>query len=135
MRIVVDTNVIVSSILNYKGVPGRILSAVFTGNCILLFDTRIMQEYREVLHRPKFGFNSNIVDSVLDFLEEQGEFIVADPCAVKLPDINDISFLEVARSGRADALVTGNRKHFPVKLCKPIKICTPAEFIQKLHSS
>ncbi len=133
IRIVIDTNVIVSGILNPAGAPGRMLATIFTGRCLLLYDTRIMQEYRAVLHRPKFGFNTKEIDIVLDFLADQGECIIAEPGKIILPDHSDLPFLEVAHTGRADALVTGNRKHFPAKLCKPIKIYSAPEFIQQVY--
>jgi predicted nucleic acid-binding protein len=93
---------------------------------------RIMQEYRAVLRRPKFGFNLKEVDTMLDFMIDQGEFVIAAPGTKNLPDQYDIPFLEVALTGRADALITGNLKHFPQKVCKPIKIYSPADNFQQI---
>ena len=57
MRVVVDTNVIVSGILNPHGPPGRVVDALLSGNNSALHDDRILSEYREVLLRPTFGFS------------------------------------------------------------------------------
>jgi len=132
MRVVIDTNVIVSGILNPHGSPGRIVNALLSEAIIALYDDRILSEYREVLLRPAFGFSSSDVVILLDFVESAGEHVSAEPLSLILPDPNDLPFLEVATSGRADALITGNIKHF-----KPrggqlgVLVTTPADFLRR----
>jgi uncharacterized protein len=58
MRVVIDTNVIVSGILNPHGSPGRIVNVLLSEASTALYDDRILSEYREVLLRPAFGFSS-----------------------------------------------------------------------------
>src|SRR5215469_16526698 len=99
MRVVIDTNVIVSGILNPHGSPGRIVNALLSEAITALHDERILSEYREVLLRPVFGFSSSDVEVVLDFVESAGEHVSAEPLSLILPDRNDLPFLEVASSG------------------------------------
>lgn len=133
MRVVLDTNVLVSGLLNPHGSPGRIVDALLASQVRPLFDDRILREYREVLSRPKFGFDIEDVEYFLDYLETEGEPVVAIPLDLSLPDPDDIPFLEVASAGRADALVTGNEAHFrPSRGSHKVKVITPPEFLAEL---
>jgi len=133
MRAVVDTNVLVSGMVNPHGPPGRIVDAILAGRVTVLHDDRILSEYREVLFRPLFGFRTGDVDALLDFIERNGEHSLSGPLAVVLPDPTDIPFLEVATAGRAEALVTGNARHFkPRRGRHSVQILTPAEFLFRL---
>ena len=76
MRVVIDTNVIVSGILNPHGSPGRIVNALLSEAITALYDDRILSEYREVLRRPAFGFSGSDVETLLDFAESAGEHLI-----------------------------------------------------------
>ena len=129
MRIVLDTNVLVSALLTPHGSPARILDLIRQYEVKLCFDTRIMDEYEEVLKRPELPFLNENITTLLDFLQESGEVISSLPLIDKLPDPDDEPFLEVALTGRTDALVTGNIKHFPEELRCGVKVIVPAEFL------
>ena len=133
MRVVIDTNVLVSGVMNPQGVPGRIVDEVLAGAFTVLYDDRIMSEYREVLARPAFGFNLTDIDALLDFIEMTGETVTGLRLPILLPDSRDLPFLEVAAAGRADAVITGNTRHFkPRRGQHAVKICSPAEFVRSL---
>jgi putative PIN family toxin of toxin-antitoxin system len=130
VRIVLDTNVLVSGLLNPHGAPGRVLDAVLAGTHVLLLDDRVRAEYAEVLERPRFGFAPTDVAALLKGLESCAESLVAPPLAVALPDPDDRPFLEVAVAGRADTLVTGNPRHYPIgRTGLELRIVTPAQFL------
>ncbi len=128
MRVVLDTNVLVSGLLNPHGSPGRVLDLAVAGALVLLYDDRILAEYREVLSRARFGFSAVDVSTLLAVFEWSGEAVVAGPLEVELPDPDDLPFLEVAAAGEADALVTGNPRHFmPTRGKHRVKMLSPAE--------
>ena len=130
MRVVIDTNVLVSGIINPHGFPGRVLDLIASQSVTLLCDDRILSEYHEVLVRPALAFNKTDVEALLDFIDFASEHISGRPIDVKLPDPNDLPFLEVAIAGAADALLTGNSKHFkPVRGRHAVSVVSPAEFI------
>jgi putative PIN family toxin of toxin-antitoxin system len=132
MRVVIDTSVMVSGILNPHGPPGRIVNALLSETIIVLHDDRILSEYREVLLRPTFGFPRADVEVLLDFVESAGEHVSAEPLSLVLPDPNDLAFLEVATSGGADALITGNIKHFkPRRGQHSVLVTAPADFLRR----
>jgi uncharacterized protein len=136
MRVVIDTNVLVSGIINPHGPPGRIVDAVLSEALIVLHDDRILGEYREVLQRPVFGFPHTDVDALLDFIDDAGEHLTASGIDVVLPDPTDLPLLEVAVAGLADALISGNVKHFkPRRGRHDVYVCTPAEFVRRVASS
>jgi predicted nucleic acid-binding protein len=96
----------------------------------LLHDARILAEYREVLSRPKFGFDAEDVHAMLEGLEWIGESVFAGSLAVDLPDPDDLPFLEVAAAGGADALVTGNVRHYrQAKGRHDVSVLTPRELL------
>ena len=68
MKVVVDTNVIVSGIINPYGKPAHVLNLILNGELILCIDSRIYREYERVLKSPKFSFPEEYVKVFLDFL-------------------------------------------------------------------
>ena len=131
MRIVLDTNVLVSGLLNPAGAPGRIADLILDGQIQLLYDDRILSEYLDVLARPKLDIDPSLAQAVISHIRLSGERIIAPPLPGKtLPDPDDLPFAEIAMAGKADALVTGNIKHFS-KL-KGAAVFSPAQFLKKL---
>lgn len=130
MKIVLDTNVIVSGFLNPYGPPGSIVGLAASGNLTLCYDARILAEYREVLVRPKFELDAQAVDDFLAQIAAEGEPATTALLPHRLPDHSDEPFLEAALGGRAECLVTGNREHFPKQLCLGMKVLSPSEFVE-----
>lgn len=137
MRIVLDTNVLVSGLLNPHGAPGRVLDLIVAGSVLLLWDDRILAEYDEVLARPKFGFSARQVKPLIDYLRLSGESILAAPLelprSAHVPDQFDLPFAEVAAAGQADVLVTGNPGHFSFLKLMGIEVSSPATFLGRLR--
>ena len=110
MRVVLDTNVIVSALINPEGTPAAVVALVVAGEVRPLLDPRLLAEYREVLSRPRFGFDPDAVEAVVAALLDVGEIVEAPALAIQLPDPDDLAFLEVAVADGADAIVTGNTR-------------------------
>jgi len=130
MKIVLDTNVLISGLLTPFGPSGEIVRMIFSGDLIVHIDARILSEYKDVLHRPKFKFNRDLISILLDFLKQYGQFTSSSPLKNRLPDPDDEPFLEVAIAGMVKSLVTGNKKHYPSSIIKGINIFSPSEFIE-----
>ncbi len=139
MKIVLDTNVLVSGLLNPYGPPGRIVLLTAAGELSLGFDARVMAEYRVVLLRPKFDFPPEHVESLLRQIEAGGAAVAARPLASPLPDRDDEPFLEVAIAAAAEYLaeylVTGNTRHYPRRLCGGVRVVSPAAFLEIYRES
>lgn len=130
MRVVIDTNVIVSGLLNPYGVPAEILRIIFTGELIPLYDSMIISEYFDVLNRPKFNFNPENIEIIIKEIEAIGSLVMPVSLKNTLPDPDDNVFLEVAIAGNAKCIITGNKNHFPKKLCLGISVFSPSEFLK-----
>ncbi|WP_022671338.1 putative toxin-antitoxin system toxin component, PIN family [Hippea alviniae] len=127
MRVVIDTNVIVSGLLNPNGKPAVVINLLLLKKIKVLYDNRILKEYETVLCRDKFGFSREIVIPLIDFIKAEGEFVITEPIKTTIPDESDKKFLEVAISGKADYLITGNIRDYPAIEF----IVTPGEFLKK----
>lgn len=134
MRIVLDTNVVVSGLLSAVTPPGRVLESVYAGELMLLYDDRIMEEYAEVLARPRFRFDPENVGWFLTIVR-LGEPVVAPPLPLTLSDPSDLKFVEVAVAGGADAIVTGNARDFSIAEGKvAVPIVSPRRLIEQLRN-
>lgn len=130
MKIVLDTNVLVSGLLTPFGPSGKIVRMVSAGELILYIDARILSEYQEVLHRPKFKFNKDHISILLDFIKLYGQFVSSLPLKNRLPDTDDEPFIEVAIAGKVQSLITGNIVHYPPSSREGIKTFSPSEFLE-----
>lgn len=134
MLIVLDTNVLVSGLINPFGAPARVLDQITLTTVRVAFDDRILDEYREVLSRPLFDFSPANVRALLDHIVLNGVHVVPEPMVEgSIPDPGDLPFAEVAVAARVDCLVTGNLKHFVAIENLNVSVLTPAEFLDGLR--
>jgi putative PIN family toxin of toxin-antitoxin system len=129
-RVVLDTNVVVSALLNSFGAPGRVLDLVLAGELTVAHDDRALAEWRRVLAREKFGFSAADVEALLRFVGEEGVGVNPSPLGADLPDPDDVVFLEVARAAAA-TLITGNTKHYPPEKRQGVVVLDPATFLEE----
>ncbi len=130
MRIVLDTNVLVSGLLQALGPSGQIVRLVAAGELVPCHDPRILAEYREVLLREKFRFDRERVEALMEQIRADGIPVAARPLAVRLPDPDDEPFLEVALAGAARHVVTGNLKHYPAEARQGVSVLSPRAFVE-----
>lgn len=128
MLVVVDTNVLVSALWSKDGAPARVLSMIISGSLIPCYDYRILNEYRDVLTRPKFQFSDGEVNSLLEWIIDNGRSVIAEPMNINFTDEADKKFYEVAKFCGAK-LITGNMKHFP----SDEMILTVSEFLEQYN--
>lgn len=127
VNVVIDTNVLVSSLISMNGSPARILDLVLNKAITPCFDSRILSEYQSVLLRPKFNFLESDVNELLSFIKLVGISVTPSPINDKFVDEADKKFFEVSTHCNA-ILITGNIKHFP----SDETIVTPARFLELL---
>jgi putative PIN family toxin of toxin-antitoxin system len=133
MLVVLDTNVLVSGLLNEAGSPGRILNLVLDGIIQVAYDDRILGEYEEVLLRPELSLDGNHVSAIVTYLELTGCMVEAEVYpAGGFPDPADLPFVEVFIAAQADALISGNLRHFKPVIDKGLHIYSPAQFLKIL---
>ena len=131
---VYDTNVIVSATLKPESIPASLVALCLEGSVKLFLTPEILEEYREVLKRPKFAFDPSSVDAFLQDIEKAAGMVYPTKRVRRALDEPDNRFLECAKAAKAHYLVTGNKKHFPFPEFKGTKIVSPAEFAALLFS-
>ena len=128
LRVVLDTNIIVSAMLTPKGIPAKILHSGLAREFILLVSMGVMCEYNDVLYRKKFEnkIPREKADKMINLIQTIADYYV--PITSTIPqftDETDRKFYDLAKAANA-YLITGNIKHFP----QDNKIITPADFLK-----
>lgn len=131
-RVVLDTNVLVSALPSPQGTAAQIFPHLLSGALRTLYDARMLAEYREVVTRPHLGIEESDAARVVGRVIRTGTYVDADPIPMPLPDVDDLPFAEVAVTGRADALVTGNARHF-APLQALVRVLSPRALLTELQ--
>ena len=126
---VIDTNVVVSSMLKNQSIPGQIIDLVTRGTIVPLVNEEILNEYLEVITRNKFNFNSAVINGTMNIIKSKAIYLQKEQTLEDFIDKDDIVFFEIVMSARStmDAyLITGNMKHYPIRSY----IVTPAQMLE-----
>ncbi len=129
MRIVCDTNVIVSGLL-FGGPPNRVLRLIASDRLVNYTSTPMFRELDAVLRRPKFGLTTAEVAQMLRVFSTSFEFVApSEALQVITQDPADDRVLETALAVNADAIVSGDRDLLDLDSFRGIPIRTPADFL------
>ena len=128
LRLVIDTNIVVSAALKPDGLQRTVLILALTKPATLYVTEAILAEYRDVLHRPRFDISKGRRRQLLQLIANRSRSVRPARIPQVTSDPDDKIFLECADAARADYLVTGNARHFP-KFWKKTKVITSREFI------
>ena len=133
LRVVLDTNVLLSGIAYPAGVPGKIIAAWRHGSIDVLLSQYILEELRRVMPRlaHRHGLTLTEIDDLVDILSIQAEVIDPISCAEQdLRDVNDQpvlgTLLAALKIPGADYLITGDKDL--LVLSERYPIVTPAKF-------
>jgi putative PIN family toxin of toxin-antitoxin system len=128
LRLVIDTNILVSAALKPDGPQRTVLVLAITKPARLYVTNAILAEYREVLARPEFKIRRGLRQQLLQLVKNHAQLVKPARAIQVANDPDDDKFLECADAARADYLITGNQRHFP-KFWKKTKVITSREFI------
>jgi uncharacterized protein len=136
LRLVIDTNVLVSAALNPDGLERTTILLAITKPARLYVSLPILEEYAGVLAHPHLKIRKGVRLQLLQLIKNSSHIIVPAHRLEVASDPDDNVFLECADTAGADYLMTGNQKHFP-QFWKKTKIITSREFINlaELHLS
>lgn len=137
MKVVFDTNVIVSSVLSKEGVPARLVRRWRAKGFDLMVSSAVLSEYGRALGysnlRPLHGLDdAAIAQTVDDFRQEALMVEPSVTLSVVVRDESDNRFLECAVEGGADFIVSGDRHLLDIGTYHGIRIITPAAFVAYL---
>ena len=114
IRVVLDTNILISALLTPQGVPAQIfLMVLLEPEAQLCVSGDIYAEYEEVIRRPRLHRSDSEIEATLRTIREKGLWVKPTEQVRACSDPEDDIFLECAQAAEAHYLVTGNRKDFP----------------------
>jgi putative PIN family toxin of toxin-antitoxin system len=128
IRVVIDTNVLVSALLTSGGLPEAVINLAISGEVQWFASESVLAEYKEVLKRPRLAIDSGKAADARAGILATVSVISAAVRVAAASDSDDNQFLECAEAAQAHYLVTGNIRHFP-EVWKETRIVTPREFI------
>ena len=132
IRIVLDTNVIISALL-FGGNPRKILEYVLAEKIHLLLSPEILKETKGVLSRPKFKLKKSVLQSMVNEIEFLAEIIFPiEKFKVVKEDPDDDMLFDCALAGNSKYIISGNDHVVKVKIFNGVEVLSPAEFLSKV---
>jgi uncharacterized protein len=135
VRVVIDTNVLVSALIRRQGVNGQILQVLRDGRLTLIYSTQMVIEIIDVLSRPhirtKYGIQSEDITALIHLIRLRGELVLPKRKVTICRDPKDNVFLKAAIAGRAEAIISGENYLLALVEYESIPIVRPNEFLAK----
>lgn len=132
MKIVCDTNVLISGIL-FRGHPRRILLLAAQGKLTNCTSPALLREAETVLSRPKFGLRPTDVASILALFRDTFELVHPGESVTAIADDPaDNRVLEAAGAATADFIVSGDHHLLQLKAWHGIRVLSPAELVAEV---
>lgn len=123
-RVVFDTNIIVSALLQPQGPSAQLFMLALAGVIQFCVTGNIYAEYEEVIRRPRFKRTDEMIIGTLEAIRTKALCVRPTEQVKACRDPDDDTFLECAQAAHADYLVTGNLRHFPASW-QECRIVTP----------
>ncbi len=128
LRLVIDTNVVVSAALKLEGLQRTVVLLAMTKPARWYVSDAIVSEYAVVLARPELKIRRGVRRQLLQLIENRTHVVRPSRLRQLTTDPADNMFVECADAARADYLITGNQRQFP-RFWKNTKIITSSEFL------
>ena len=134
-RAVIDTNVLISAVISPPGKPRRVFNHIIAQG-ILLASSETLAEIESRLLRTRFRKYVDIeeVQDFINFLRGKAYFFAPTETITNCRDPDDNKFLELAISGNADVIISGDGDLLVLNPFRDIPILSPAEFLEVIGS-
>jgi putative PIN family toxin of toxin-antitoxin system len=129
VKVVLDTNVVVSAHLSDEGYPSFVVDLCLSSRLRWCVSTEVLAEYDEVLRRKRFRLDPKLIDASMRLIREQAQLVQPRQRLAVCPDPDDDRFLECAKEAGADFIVTGNKRHFPDRF-GTTRVVSPRELVE-----
>jgi len=133
IKVVIDTNVIISAIL-FGGISGELIFLWKSDRIKPSASKEIIDEYIKVLTYPKFELSEAEINYILynEILPYFDIIHIKDSPVIIKVDPSDDKFIHCAKTGKAGIIITGDQYLLNLKTYQKIKILTPAKFLENL---
>lgn len=128
LRLVLDTNVVISAALKPDGLQRTVFLLAITKPARLYVSEAILAEYRMVLARQELRIRRGLQMQFLDLVANRARLVSPTRLVSASSDPDDDKFLECSDEARADYLITRNLRHFP-RFWKATKVVSAREFV------
>lgn len=128
IRVVVDTNVVVSALYFPGGKPGKILALIRAKELVNLTSKYILEEIKRILI-AKFLWSTERAQEAVEEISSFSEIVRPQIELAVIADDPDNRILECAVESRADFIISGDRHLTSLKTFQAIKIVDPANFL------
>ena len=130
-RVIVDTNLWISFLItkDFK----KLDKIIFSKNCILVFSQELLNEFLEVVRRPKFRrfFSASDLEEILETIDEYADFVNVQTKIDVCRDPKDNFLLSLAIDGNADFLLTGDNDLLDLIKFGETNIITISDFLKE----
>jgi uncharacterized protein len=133
LRVVLDTNIIVSGLLNPRGAPAAILDSATSEQFRCFLSESVIDEYEEVLARDYLRIDPNRAARFIRALRRVAVLVRPQGKLIVTRDPDDDKVVECAVEAGADFIVTGNTRDFPSQF-RGVRVVTPRDFLVILGS-
>lgn len=130
IRIILDTNLLISFLITKD--YSKLDALIFSKQCIILFNDKLLEEFLEVAKRPKFRrfFPASAIEELLELLNEYADFINTTTKVEACRDAKDNFLLSLAVDGKADVLLTGDQDLLVLEKYNNTTIITLSDFLK-----
>jgi putative PIN family toxin of toxin-antitoxin system len=136
MRVVIDTGVFVSALIDRQGPPAAVLGRLADGRFRAVYTTEMLVELAEVLSRPRFWAKYHMqpgnITVLIQIIRLRGELVIPSRIVVACRDLKDDKFLAAAVARAADTILSGDAELLVLSPFEGIPVSRPAEFVARL---
>lgn len=136
LKVVIDTNIFISGLISTTGSPANLLDKWEEGNFTLIISQEIIDEFVEVVNRPKikekYKLSDQRIEKILNSIYTLAEIVPGLYKVKKLEDVKDDKFLACALEGKVDYLVTGDADLRRLKYYRGVQIVSVDQLLGKL---
>ncbi len=134
MRVILDTNVLLSAILKTASTPGAVVRLV-TAKHVMLTSAETQEELRRVLTKPYFQrITTDRIKRNVEAMFAASELVIITATVAACRDPMDDKFLELALNGQANIIISGDKDLLAMTAYRGTRIITPAEFLIAYHT-
>ena len=128
VRVIIDTNLWISFLITKDF--SKLDEIIFTKKCLLIFSEELLEEFLEVIKRPKFRrfFTQTDIENILETIDEYAEFVTVQTKTAICRDPKDNFLLSLSEDGKADFLLTGDKDLLDINIFNQTKIITMSAF-------
>ena len=124
--VVIDTNIVISSVISQTGNPSAIMDLVSDKEIQVYYSNEVLDEYKKVLAYERLKIDPRKQTEIIEKVKEIGIFITPEKSGIPMTHEDDRVFYDTAKAANA-ILITGNIKHYPNEKF----IMTPTEYLRE----